>query len=76
LQALLYQGEAASEAGQRRRCSKISRQLRMLRAHGLIQEVPCTHRYHATDAGRSILVAVLTTATTTVHQLNQHPAAA
>jgi hypothetical protein len=48
----------------------------MLRAHGLIQKVSHTHRYHVTATGRTILVAVLTTASTTVHQLNQLPKAA
>jgi hypothetical protein len=38
---------------------------------GPIQKVPRPHRYHVTDSGRSILVAVLTTAPTSVHQLNQ-----
>ena len=76
LQALLYDGDAETPAGRRRRSAAISRKLRMLRAHGLIQKVPRTHRYHVTDAGRAILVAVLTTDRTSVHQLNQLPIAA
>jgi hypothetical protein len=76
LQALLYASPAESPAERRRRSSAISRKLRMLRAHGLIQKVSHTHRYHVTGAGRTILVAVLTTASTTVHQLNQLPKAA
>jgi len=70
LQALLYPAEAASARDRRRRSAAISRKLRLLRAHGLIQKVPRTHRYHLTDVGRTILVAVLTTARTTLHQLN------
>jgi len=76
LQALLYATPAESPAERRRRSSAISRKLRLLPAHGLIQKVPCTHRYHVTATGRTILVAVLTTASTTVHQLNQLPKAA
>jgi len=76
LQALLYTTPAESPAERRRRSSAISRKLRMLRAHGLIQKVSHTHRYHVTATGRAILVAVLTTASTTVHQLNQLPKAA
>jgi len=76
LQALLYTTPAESPAERRRRSSAISRKLRMLRAHGLIQKVSHTHRYHVTATGRAILVAVLTTASTTVHQLNQLPEAA
>lgn len=48
----------------------------MLRAHGLIQKVPRSHRYHVTDKGRSILIAILTTARTSVEQLNRLPQAA
>jgi hypothetical protein len=43
----------------------------MLRAHGLIQKVSHTHRHHVTGAGRAILIAVLTTARTSVHQPNR-----
>jgi hypothetical protein len=43
----------------------------MLRAHGLIQKVPRTHRYHVTESGRTILLAVLTVARMSLHQLNQ-----
>lgn len=71
LQALLYQTEASAPAERRRRSAAISRKLRLLRAHGLIQKVPRTHRYHVTDAGRAILIAVLTTASASVTQLNQ-----
>lgn len=73
LQKLLYPTEAKTPADRRRRSSAISRKLRLLRAHGLIQKVSRTHRYHVTETGRAILVAVLTTARTSVHQLNQLP---
>jgi len=76
LQALLYNAPAESPAERRRRSSAISRKLRLLRAHGLIQKVPRTHRYHVTGTGRAILLAVLTTARTSVHQLNQMQQAA
>jgi len=71
LQALLYDTEPDSPAECRRRSSTISRKLRMLRAHGIVQKIPRTHRYQVTDAGRTILLAVLTTARTSVNQLNQ-----
>jgi len=76
LQKLLYTTEPESQADRRRRSSAISRKLRLLRAHGIIQKVPRTHRYHVTTAGRTILVAVLTAARTSVNQLNQLPNAA
>ena len=76
LRALLYSAEAELPAERRRRSAAISRKLRLLRAHGLIQKVARTHRYHVTEAGRAILVAVLITARTSVNQLNQLPKAA
>jgi len=76
LQKLLYTTAAESPADRRRRSSAISRKLRLLRGHGLIQKVPRTHRYHVTETGRTILVAVLTAARTSVNQLNQLPKAA
>ena len=71
LQALLHTTPAESPRQRRRRSSTISRKLRLLRAHGLIQKVPRTHRYHVSSTGRAILLAVLTTARTSVNQLNQ-----
>ena len=76
LQALLYGAPAESPAQRRRRSAAISRKLRLLRAHGLIQKVPRTHRYHVSGTGRAILLAVLTTARTSVNQLNQMQQAA
>jgi hypothetical protein len=68
--------ESTSDAEQRRHSAAICRKLRLLRAHGLIQKVPRTHRYQVTESGRQILVAVLTTARTSVRQLNQLQVAA
>lgn len=71
LRTLLYATEAPVAEEHRRRSAAISRKLRLLRAHGLIQKVPRTHRYHVTEAGRAILIAILTAARTSVRQLNQ-----
>jgi hypothetical protein len=72
LQPLLYNTEAESDVDRRRRSAAISRKLRLLKAHKIIQKVhPGTHRYQVTELGRTILVAVLTTAQTSVHQINQ-----
>lgn len=71
LQKLLYSSEPESPQDARRRSAAVSRRLRLLRAHGLIQKVPHTHRYQVTETGRAILVVILTTARTTLHQLNQ-----
>jgi hypothetical protein len=71
LQALLYSAAAETTVERRRRSAAISRKLRMLRAHGVIQKVSRSHRYHVSPAGRAIIVAVITTARTSVNQLNQ-----
>jgi len=71
LQKALYAGEAQTPVDRRRRCSAVSRKLRMLKAHGLIQKVYKTHRYQVTESGRTILLTVLTVARTSLHQLNQ-----
>jgi hypothetical protein len=49
------------DADQRRRQSAVAtRQLRLLRAHGLIIKVQKTHRYQVSAEGRRILAALLT----------------
>jgi hypothetical protein len=42
----------------------------MLRAHGLIQKVPKTHRYQVSPAGRLAISAVLTTSEASLSLLN------
>jgi hypothetical protein len=59
LQTHLYSQEAKTDAEQRRRSSAVTRQLRMLRAHGLIRKVPRTHRYQISDKGRTVITAIL-----------------
>jgi len=70
LQGLLS-GAAADLAPEevKRRSARVTRQLRMLRAHGLLQKVPHTHRYHVTHLGRQIITALLTARHTPVRQL-------
>lgn len=55
----------------RRRSAAVSRKLRILRAHGLIQKVPKTHRYHVTSHGRLAITAILTMDRTSIALLNQ-----
>lgn len=59
LRSLLYATPAASTAEQRRRSAAVTRQLRLLRAHHLIQKVPKSHRYQVTPFGRTALAALL-----------------
>lgn len=69
LQQLLYATPASSLQDSRRRSAAISRRLRMLRAHGLIQKVSKTYRYQVTEKGRSILIAVIAASHATVPML-------
>jgi hypothetical protein len=71
LQAILYAQPASSEQERKRRSAAISRKLRMLRAHGLIQKIPRTHRYQITAERRSTLICILTIARTSLEQLNR-----
>ncbi len=71
LQALLYAEAAESDVEKRRRSAAVSRKLRMLRAHGVIEKVSCTHRYHVKPAARTMLVAIFAAARTSLNQLDQ-----
>lgn len=75
LQALLYAGPALCKPEQRRRSASISRKLRLLRAHGLIQKLAHTHRYQVTEKGRLILTALLAARHATLKQLTAQVAA-
>jgi len=52
----------------------VSRQIRLLRAHGLIQKVPHENRYHLTTFGRVAVTAVLAARGATISDLNQKAA--
>lgn len=49
---------ATDPAARKRRSAQMSRQLRLLRGHGLLKKVPKTHRYQVTERGRLILTAL------------------
>jgi hypothetical protein len=54
---------------ERRRAAAVTRQLRLLRAHGLLRKVSGTHRYVVTENGRRIITAVLAARQADVEQL-------
>jgi hypothetical protein len=70
LQAILYGEPAATPREKRRRSAAISRKLRMLRAHGIIHKVSGTHRYNVAPEARTMLLAILTSARTSLKQIN------
>lgn len=58
LRGILF-GTAADPREQRRQAAVVTRQIRMLRAHGLIKKVSTTHRYVLTDRGTKTVSALL-----------------
>lgn len=68
LQTLLF-GTPAAKPEARRHSAAVSRKLRLLRAHGIIQKLPHTHRYHVTAHGRLLINAVLSAQRSTTQQL-------
>lgn len=58
LRALLFRTSLTQEE-QKRRAGVVTRQIRLLRAHGLIRKVPGTHRYVVSQKGRRIITALL-----------------
>ena len=71
LQRLLFPTAADTPAEAKRRSAQVSRKLRLLRAHGLLQKVPRTHRYQVTAAGRKAITAILTARQASVAQLTK-----
>ncbi len=69
LQGLLYDDPVQSKQEKCRRSARVTRLLRMLRAHGLIKKVHSTHRYVLTSKGSDIIHAILATQTVTLQQL-------
>ena len=60
IRALLFtDAESADAATQKRQSGKVTRWLRLLRAHGLIAKVPKTHRYQVTEKGRANISVIL-----------------
>ena len=69
LRALLFHDAQASKQDQRRNSARVSRQLRLLRAHGLIQKVPKTHLYRLTQRGQLLTAAVCAARNTSIKKL-------
>lgn len=69
LREVLYADSTASPEETRRQSARITRQLRMLRAHGLILKVAHTHRYQLTAGGRIILAGLHAASRASAEQL-------
>jgi len=70
LRPILFGTTEPAPAEAKRQAARITRLLRMLRAHGIIQKVPKTHRYMVTDAGRKTIVALQTAKQASTQQLS------
>jgi hypothetical protein len=55
----LFDAAAVSAQQQRRQSAAVTRQLRLLRAHGLIHKVAHEHRYQVSQRGRQLITALL-----------------
>jgi hypothetical protein len=70
LRAQLHPGQSTPEQ-QRRQAGRVTRQLALLRAHGLIKKVSGTHRWLLTEQGRRLITALLAARQADVDQLTQ-----
>lgn len=61
----------SSPTEKRRAAARVTRKLRLLRAHGVIRKVSKTHRYVFTKKGRGIATAILKFQNVTLNQLNK-----
>jgi hypothetical protein len=59
LVAALYPNEAADRTQRRRRSAHVTHLLRLLRAHGLLEKIPGTHRYQVSAEARLQIQALL-----------------
>ena len=60
-----------TKSEQSKQAGKITRKLRLLRAHGIIKKVSRTHRYLVTTKGRVMLTALLAAGKADVEQLTK-----
>jgi DNA-binding HxlR family transcriptional regulator len=57
------------KAAIRRRSGQVTRQLRLLRAHGLIRKVPRTHRYMLNEKGKRLATLLLAAKNASIERL-------
>jgi hypothetical protein len=61
--------KSGTQETERKRAAAVTRQLGLLRAHGLLRKISGTHRYILTETGRKIITALLTARQADVQQL-------
>ena len=75
LSEALYGAAPKDEAERKRRSAKVSRLLRLLRAHGILQKVPKSYRYRVNAGSRDGLLALLAARQANAATLTAKPAA-
>jgi len=71
LQEMLFEGPAGSPQEQRRRSARVTRLIRLLRAHGLVKKEPRARRYSVTARGRETMTALLAAQDVTLENLRK-----
>ena len=71
LLAALFPETLESPPERARAASRVTRKLRLLRAHGIIRKAGKSHRYLLTDDGRAVATAILQYRTVTLDQLQK-----
>jgi hypothetical protein len=70
LVAALHEKEARDAAEKRRRSARVTRLIRLLRGHGLLQKVPRSHRYQVSAEARKVIVTLLAARNATAETLS------
>ena len=71
LRTLLYPDPPTTPAERRRQTARVSRLIRLLRAHGLVRRVSRTYRYTLTPSAHQLIPAILTTQRVSLQQLQK-----
>ncbi|MCI0446258.1 hypothetical protein L0244_29860 [bacterium] len=69
LQNLLFSTPPSSQKEKHQRSARISRLIRLLRAHHLVKRVPHSYRYLMTPLGREVITAIISMTTITLDQI-------
>jgi hypothetical protein len=74
LVAVLYPDATEDAVERRRRSARVTRLIRILRGHSLLQKVPKTHRYQVNESARTAIAATLAAANANPEQLHNQAA--
>ena len=75
LRQILFGSKPGSASDARKQSACVTRKIRLLRAHGILQKVNQTNRYQLTASGRRFVTAILTARDTKIDRLAPEPLA-